>query len=120
MANHKHDWLNEECATCDKDWDEWQTEVKATQPANLIYIFDCMDCGQFYGEQTLTPDGRLLCPTCFSQQTIESVFVEAVQVKEKPEPFTAGILCDDCGKPIERDGYEAYCYKCDPSFEMNQ
>jgi Zn finger protein HypA/HybF involved in hydrogenase expression len=43
-----------------------------------------------------------------------------MKVDREVEPFTAGILCDDCGKPIDRDGYEAYCYKCDPSFEMNR
>ena len=117
---HRHDWLNEECATCDKDWNEWQTEVKDGERTNLVFIFDCVDCGHFYGEQTLTPDGRLLCPSCFSEQRVESEFVEAVPVNRVVEPFTDGILCHDCGKPIDRDGYEAYCYKCDPTFEMNR
>jgi Zn finger protein HypA/HybF involved in hydrogenase expression len=111
--------LLEEC-DCGADWKQYQDELKASKVANTIYIFDCVDCRQFYGEQSLTPDGRLLCPSCYSEQVIESAFVEAVLAKSEVKPFTAGILCEDCAEPIERDGYETYCYKCDPTFEMNQ
>lgn len=81
-----------------------------------VYIFDCLDCGQFYGEQSLTADGRLLCPSCFSQQAIDADCVERMAVPYEVEPFTAGILCEDCAEPINRDGFETYCYKCDLSF----
>lgn len=84
---HRHDWLFEECSSCDKNWDEWQTEIKDGERTNLVFIFDCVDCGQFYGEQTLTADGRLLCPSCFSEQTVESVFVEAVPMRSAVQPF---------------------------------
>lgn len=113
---HEHDWDNGECVECGADWETVQTELKADTTANLIYIFECMDCAHFYGEQTLTPDGRLLCPTCFAEQDKDSTFVEAVKVDGEVKPFTAGILCDSCGEPIERDGYETYCYPCDPTF----
>ena len=119
-TDHKHNWQNLDCTDCDTDWFQYQTELKDGERTNLVFIFDCVDCANFFGEQTLTPDGRLLCPSCFSEQTVEADWVEAVQMKSAVEPFTAGILCDDCRKPIDRDGYEAYCYKCDPSFEMNQ
>lgn len=113
---HRHDWLNEECATCDKDWNEWQTEVKDGERKTLVFIFDCVDCGQFYGEQTLTADGRLLCPSCLSEQTVDSVYVEAVPVNREVEPFPIGI-CDSCGEQTNREDGEPYCYKCDPTFE---
>jgi Zn finger protein HypA/HybF involved in hydrogenase expression len=87
-----------------------------SKTTNYLYIFDCLDCGHFYGEQSLTPDGRLLCPSCYSQQSIDADWVERVEVKSEVEPFTAGILCEDCAEPINRDGFETYCYKCDPSF----
>jgi hypothetical protein len=112
---HEHDWLNEECATCDKDWNEWQAEIKDGERKTLVFIFDCVDCANFYGEQTLTEDGRLLCPSCYSEQTVESVFVEAVKTKAEVAPFTVG-LCDACAKPTDRDEGEPYCYPCDPTF----
>jgi formylmethanofuran dehydrogenase subunit E len=91
---HEHDWLNEECATCDADWTEWQAEIKDGERTNLIFIFDCVDCGQFYGEQTLTDDGRLLCPTCYSEQRLESEFVEAVPSRTEVAPFTPDLTTE--------------------------
>lgn len=84
---HGHEWNGYTCLYCDKDWDEWQTEVKDGERKTLVFIFDCVDCGQFYGEQTLTADGRLLCPTCYSEQTVESMFVEAVPMRSAVQPF---------------------------------
>lgn len=46
----------------------------------FVYIFDCLDCGNFYGEQLLDDDGRLYCPECRSEQNPESVYVERMEV----------------------------------------
>lgn len=83
--------------------------------SNLIYIFDCVDCGNFYGEQSLTEDGRLLCPSCYSEQSKDAHWVEAVKMKGAVAPFTVGV-CDACAKPTDREDGEPYCYKCDPTF----
>lgn len=91
---HQHDWNNFDCATCDTDWFQYQTELKNGERKNLVFIFDCVACGNFYGEQTLTPDGRLLCPSCFSEQTVESEFVEAVPVNRVVELFTPDLTTD--------------------------
>ena len=113
------------CYVCDHNCVEecgnpCEVIVEGATKTNHIYIFDCLDCGNFYGEQTVTPDGRLLCPSCFSEQNVEAEWVEAVPVKGEVTPFTAGILCEYCDQPKDREIGEPYCYKCDPTFEMNQ
>jgi predicted amidophosphoribosyltransferase len=54
---------------------------------HYIYIFDCVACGHFYGEQSLTRTGELLCPSCGAEQWKDSDYVEKMRVKKKPEPF---------------------------------
>lgn len=55
---------------------------------NYVYIFDCVSCGNFYGEQSLTPTGELLCPNCYAPERVESPFVERMAVLHTPTPFT--------------------------------
>jgi Zn finger protein HypA/HybF involved in hydrogenase expression len=55
---------------------------------NYVYVFDCVNCSNFYGEQSLTANGDLLCPNCHSEQRIDSPYVEQVQVLYTPTPFT--------------------------------
>jgi predicted nucleic acid-binding Zn ribbon protein len=45
-----------------------------------IYIFDCVNCSQFYGEQQLNDKGELLCPECHAPERIDSPFVEKMAV----------------------------------------
>lgn len=45
-----------------------------------IYIFDCVDCGRFYGEQALAEDGKLYCPECESEQNVDSPYIEKMKV----------------------------------------
>jgi len=52
-----------------------------------VYIFDCVNCGGFYGEQALTEDGRLLCPQCHAQEQIESDYVERMEVSYIVTPY---------------------------------
>ena len=54
---------------------------------NYIYIFDCVHCSNFYGEQTLTRNGDLVCPNCHAEQRIDSPYVEQVEVTYKPKTF---------------------------------
>jgi hypothetical protein len=54
---------------------------------NYVYIFDCVDCGTFYGEQALTASGDLLCPNCYAEQRIDSPYVEQLPVLYTPKPF---------------------------------
>jgi DNA-directed RNA polymerase subunit M/transcription elongation factor TFIIS len=54
---------------------------------NYIYIFDCVHCSNFYGEQTLTRNGDLVCPNCHAEQRIDSPYVEQVKVTYKPKAF---------------------------------
>jgi hypothetical protein len=55
---------------------------------NYVYIFDCVHCSNFYGEQSLTASGDLLCPNCYAPERIDSPYVERMAVLYKPEPFT--------------------------------
>jgi hypothetical protein len=115
---HEHDWDNFDCATCDTDWFQYQTELKDGERKNLVFIFDCVDCANFYGEQTLTPDGRLLCPSCFSEQTVEADWVEAVQMKSAVEPF-ATKPCQTCGTPVDADIHAeelGFCVPCQHAY----
>ena len=52
----------------------------------FVYIFDCVHCAKFYGEQSLTKTGELLCPSCGAEQWKDSDYVE-MRVKKKPEAF---------------------------------
>jgi Zn finger protein HypA/HybF involved in hydrogenase expression len=52
---------------------------------NYIYIFDCVHCSNFYGEQALTRNGDLVCPNCHAEQRIDSPYVEQVEVTYKPK-----------------------------------
>ena len=52
-----------------------------------VYIFDCVNCYGFYGEQSLTKEGKLLCPNCLGEQWEDSDFVEKMEVLSKVEPF---------------------------------
>lgn len=54
---------------------------------NYIYIFDCVHCSNFYGEQTLTRNGDLVCPNCHAEQRIDSPYVEQVEVTYKPKEY---------------------------------
>jgi predicted nucleic acid-binding Zn ribbon protein len=47
---------------------------------NYVYIFDCVNCAQFYGEQKLNDQGELLCPECQAPERIDSPFVEKMAV----------------------------------------
>ena len=51
-----------------------------TGMAEYVYIFDCVDCGGFYGEQKLDDDGKLYCPECRSEQWKDSDYVERMKV----------------------------------------
>jgi hypothetical protein len=52
-----------------------------------VYIFSCINCGDFYGEQSLTKDGRLLCPLCHGEQRVDSVYVERMKVPYIVTPY---------------------------------
>lgn len=54
--------------------------MKQKQKAYYVYIFDCVACSQFYGEQELNEHGELLCPNCEAPERIESPFVERVEM----------------------------------------
>jgi len=54
---------------------------------NFVYLFECVICYGFYGEQTLTKKGELLCPSCLGEQWLESPFVEKIQVKKIRDYF---------------------------------
>ena len=54
---------------------------------HYVYIFDCINCGHFYGEQSLTADGRLLCPSCHAQENVDSPFVERMEVLRPVPPY---------------------------------
>jgi hypothetical protein len=45
-----------------------------------VYIFDCVRCYGFYGEQVLTQEGKLLCPECLGEQEKDSPYVEKMRV----------------------------------------
>jgi DNA-directed RNA polymerase subunit RPC12/RpoP len=62
---------------------------------NYVYIFDCVHCAKFYGEQTLTKTGELLCPSCGAEQWKESDYVEKMRVKGKVKPFDPFIAFSD-------------------------
>lgn len=62
--------------------------------SNYIYIFDCVQCGHFYGEQRLTKDGRLLCPVCHGQQRVDSPYVERMEVLYTVEPYDPSEIDD--------------------------
>ncbi len=47
---------------------------------SYVFIFDCVNCSQFYGEQKLNEKGQLLCPNCEAPERIESPFVERMKV----------------------------------------
>lgn len=55
---------------------------------NFVYIFDCVNCGHFYGEQSLTIDGKLYCPNCLGEQWVESDYVEKMPVTYLVTPFS--------------------------------
>ena len=54
--------------------------MKTKIPVSYYYIFDCVGCWQFYGEQKPNENGELLCPVCLTPESIESPFVERVAV----------------------------------------
>lgn len=56
--------------------------------ANYVYEFDCAICRDFFGENSLTSDGRLYCPNCLNEIDKESMFVGKFKVGFTPEPFT--------------------------------
>ena len=62
--------------------------IEEEKGAHYVYIFDCLNCGNFYGEQSLTTSGELLCPSCYAPERIESPFVQRMEVQNKPTPFT--------------------------------
>jgi hypothetical protein len=72
---------------------------------NYVYIFDCVHCSNFYGEQTLTKNGALLCPNCYAEQHIDSPFVEQMEVSYKPKDFTPLASNDEWQRV---DKYELY------------
>jgi hypothetical protein len=47
----------------------------------FVYIFDCVACWNFYGEQTLNDKGELLCPNCEAPERVNSPYVERMAVK---------------------------------------
>jgi hypothetical protein len=61
--------------------------IGEAKEANYVYIFDCLNCGNFYGEQSLTTAGELLCPNCYAPERVESPFVERMAVLNTPKPF---------------------------------
>jgi len=73
---------------------------------NYVYAWECDNCWHFYGENTLTTDGRLLCPSCHGEQNLESSYVERVRVLTKPDPYLPECqgTCDVCvGTPEEKN-----------------
>jgi predicted hydrocarbon binding protein len=48
---------------------------------DTVFIFDCVGCGKFYGEQTLCSDGTLTCPVCGTEERIDSDYVERMKVR---------------------------------------
>jgi hypothetical protein len=55
---------------------------------NYVYIFDCVYCREFYGEQSLTIDGKLYCPNCLNEVDTDSPFVEQMAVDYPATPFS--------------------------------
>jgi hypothetical protein len=56
--------------------------------ANYVYIFDCVYCFEFYGEQTVDLFGKLYCPNCLNQIDIDSLYVERMAVDYFAKPFS--------------------------------
>lgn len=54
---------------------------------NYVFIFDCVNCSKFYGEQSLTKEGKLLCPACLGEQWKDSDYVEKMEVPYVVVPF---------------------------------
>jgi hypothetical protein len=61
-------------------------EMEMPRKKYFVFVFDCADCDGFYGDQSLTKEGELLCPSCLSPQRINSPYVEKVEV-DYTEPF---------------------------------
>jgi hypothetical protein len=47
---------------------------------NYVYAFECLNCYEFYGENSLTKEGKLLCPVCYWEQQIKSSHTEKIKV----------------------------------------
>lgn len=52
-----------------------------------VYAFDCVGCFDFYGENSLTADGRLFCPNCEEEQRLDSPYTEKIAVLYTPDLF---------------------------------
>ena len=48
---------------------------------NYVYVFECLGCYFFYGDQKLNIKGKLLCPNCGAPEDLTSPYVERVAVK---------------------------------------
>ena len=56
--------------------------------ANYVYAFDCIGCYNYYGENSLTIDGKLYCPNCLHEIATDSPFVEQIAVLYPVTPFS--------------------------------
>ena len=56
--------------------------------SNFVYIFDCVACFEFYGEQSLTIDGKLYCPNGLNQIDTDSPYVEQMATDYRVTPFS--------------------------------
>ena len=80
------------------DEDLYKFETYEAEANHLVYAWECGDCWRFFGENTLTTDGRLLCPSCHNEQNLESSYVERIRVLTKPDPYLPECqgTCDVC------------------------
>jgi hypothetical protein len=80
------------------DEDLYKFETYEAEANHLVYAWECGDCWRFFGENTLTTDGRLLCPSCHGEQSLDSMYVQRVRVLTKPDPYLPECqgTCDVC------------------------
>jgi hypothetical protein len=63
--------------------------------AKYVYVFECVDCYDFYGENTLTEDGRLLCPNCEAEECLDCPYVEQVAMLDEQEAYVPKLGTDN-------------------------
>lgn len=63
--------------------------------AKYVYVFECVGCYDFYGENTLTEDGRLLCPKCETEECLDCTYVEQVAMLDEQEAYVPKLGTDN-------------------------
>lgn len=62
---------------------------------HYVYSFDCINCYDWYGDTSLTLDGKLLCPNCEQEEDKDASCVMKIAVLFEPLPYTPQLLGTD-------------------------